>query len=155
MSSDTHILLQTSLTASEVKAALLRDPALADLGLKDTGMDGLTSNQVTLLVKPWKEDDRDLIGNGFAVATVRVKVIPRHGPFRFEAEQRAQAAVLRLVPGDACLANQDAAGPGLLRLGEVVYVDPDWVSPENLTGFGYTPNRIVVGIPALAAEAAQ
>jgi len=42
----------------------------------------------------------------------------------------------------------------VLRLDGVVYVNPDWIAPEDLTDFGCTPERIVVGIPARTVEAA-
>lgn len=80
---------------------------------------------------------------------------PGRGPTRFESEQRIIAAILRLVLGDVCLAGQDAAGPDLLRLGGVVYVNPEGFRPENLIRFGHHPERIVVGIPAETVEAAQ
>ena len=148
MSIDTHILLRTSLSAEEVKIILLYDPELADLDLVDhREWNSISSDQVTLVVKPWDAEFGDVIEGGFNPATVRIKVIPGRGPNRFATEQRAIAAVLRLIPGDVCLANQDSAGPDLLRLGDVVYVDPDGFRPENLTNFGYVPDRIVIGIP--------
>ena len=53
-----------------------------------------------------------------------------------------------------CLADEDSAGPNMLRLGGTVYVNPHGCRPDNLTDFGYAPERLVVGIPARAAEAA-
>lgn len=148
MSIDTHMQLRTPLSAAQVRAALVHDPELADLHLMDHGeRDSLGSNQVSLVVKPWEEEDRHLIDGGFETATVRVKLIPKRGPTRFEAEHRALAAVLRLVPGDVCAAQQDSAGPDLLRLGGVVYINSDWIGPADLTDFGYVPERLVVGIP--------
>jgi len=155
MSNDTHMLLRTPLSAAEVRAALVHDPALANLGLVDFPVQGeVGSDWINLIVRPWREDDHDLIEDGFETATVRVKFIPGWGTEGWEAEQRALAAILRLVPGDVCLANQDAAGPNLLRLDGVVYINPDGFRPENLTDFGYVPERLVVGIPAGAAETA-
>ena len=57
------------------------------------------------------------------------------------------------MPGDVCAAQQDSAGPGLLRLGGIVYINPDWIGPEDLTDFGDAPERLVVGIPAGVVEA--
>ena len=156
MSIDTHILSRTPLSAAQVRSALVHDLALADLGLVDHGEQvGIGGSRVSLVVRPWEEEDHDLIENGFETATVRVKVIPGRGPTRFESEQRIIAAILRLVLGDVCLAGQDAAGPDLLRLGGVVYVNPEGFRPENLIRFGHHPERIVVGILAETVEAAQ
>ena len=35
------------------------------------------------------------------------------------------------------------------------YVNPNWIGPEDLTDFGYHPNRIVVGIPVGTGEAGR
>lgn len=155
MSIDTHILLETPLSAEGVRAALLHAPELADLGLVDLGTGSVGGKPVTALVGPWTEDDRDLIENGFETATVRIKLFPRGGSPGWDAFYRVLAAILRQVPGDVCLANQDAAGPDLLRLGEVLYVDPDGFRPENLTDFGYHPERIVAGIPTVNVQTAR
>ncbi len=121
MSIDTHMLLRTPLSAEQVRAALLHDPALADLGLADLGTGTVSGKLITMIVKPWQEDDCDLIENGFKTATVRAKLFPRGGTEAgWDALYRAIAAIMRLVPGDVCLASQDSAGPDLLRLGGVV-----------------------------------
>ena len=155
MSIDTHMLLRTPLSAEEVRATLLCDPELADLELVDLGTGSVGGKLVTVMVKPWMEDDHDLIENGFETASVRIKLFPRGGSPGWDAFYRVLATILRLVPGDVCLANQDAAGPDLLRLDGVVYVNPDGFRPENLIDFGYRPERIVAGIPAAAVEATR
>ena len=148
MSIDTLIQLRTALSADQVRATLLHDRGIADLKLEDTEEENeISSEFVTLNVAPWGEDDHHLIGNGFQTGSVVVTVIPRRGPYKFEAEHRAIAAVLRLISGDICVANQDAAGPDLIRLGGVVYMNPDGFLPDSLTDFGYKPDRLVVGIP--------
>jgi len=155
MSIDTHMQLRTPLSAAQVRNALVHDPDLADLRLADYGeQGGLVSDQVSLIVKPWEDDDHHLIDSGFETGDVTITLIPKRGPARFEAEHRALAAVLRRVPGDMCAAQQDSAGPDLLRLGGVVYINPDWIGPEDLTDFGYVPERLVVGIPAGLVEVA-
>ena len=70
-----------------------------------------------------------------------------------DAEYRVLAAMLRLVPGDMC-AELDTGGPlALLRLDDVVYVDPDRIGSESLTDFGYRPERLIVGrIPNCRGE---
>lgn len=156
MSIDTHMQLRTPFSTEEVRAALLHDPALADLRLVDHGQrDGLGSNQVSLVVKSWEEDDHHLIDSGFETGSVTITLIPGRGKKGWDAFYRARAAVLRRVPGDVCAAQQDSAGPDLLRLGGVVYINPDWIGPEDLTDFGYVPERLVVGIPAGLVEAAS
>ena len=155
MSIDTYVQLRTPLSAEEVRAALLRDPDLADLSLADRGDGWLGGELTSLVVTPWEENDNFLIDNGFETGSVTVTLIPGRGEAGWNAHSRARAAVLRLVPGDVCAAQQDNNGPGLLRLDRTVYLNPNWIGPENLTAFGYHPERIVVGIPAgLAATAA-
>lgn len=155
MSLDTHMLLRTPLSAAQVRDALLHDPALADLGLVDRGdWSGMGNERVSLSVSPWDEDDHDLIEGGFETATVTVTIGLVRGKVGWDAYHRVFAATLRLAPGDACAQEQGGGPLGLLRLDEVVYVDPDWISPENLARSGYHPERIVIGIPAGAAEAA-
>ncbi len=155
MSIDTHMLLRTPFSAAEVRAALVHDPALADLGLEDfEGLNEVGNDGISVVVRLWDEDDRTLIENGFETATVRVKFIPARGEVGGDLYFRTFAAVLRLVPGDACAQEQGGGPLGLLRLDGVVYVDLDWIGPENLTDFGYHPERIVVGIPPQTAEAA-
>ena len=155
MSIDTHMQLRTPLSVKEVRTALRHDPALADLRLVDHGeQDGLGSNQVSLVVWPWEEDDRHLIDGGFETGSVTITLIPGRGKERWDAFYRALAAVLRRVPGDLCAAQQDSAGPDLLRLGGVAYINADWIGPEDLTDFGYVPERLVVGIPSGLVEAA-
>ena len=135
------------MTDAEVRTALVRDPGLADLHLVDRGTGWIGSNLVSLVVRPWEDDDRDLIDGGFQSATVTAKIVPKPGPARLDAERRVTAAILRLVPGDACLASEDSAGPTLLRLADAVYVDPDWFRPEDMAEFGGPPRRLVTGIP--------
>lgn len=155
MSADTLMLLRTPLPAAQVRTALVHDPALADLGLADNGeWVGMGNKRLSLTVNPWDGDELDMIPDGFETADVTVTLTPGWGVEGWEAMQRVLAAVLRLVPGDVCLANENAAGPDLLRLGGVVYINPDGFRPDNLARFGHTPERIVVGIPAQAAEAA-
>ena len=155
MSIDIHMLLRTPLSAAEVRAALVHDPALADLGLVDHGERvGMGSDLVGLDVTSWEEDDHDLIEGGFETATVRVLLFPKRGRAGWDAYHRTFAAILRLVPGDACAQEQGGGPLGLLRLDGVVYVNPNWISPENLARFGYHPERIMVGIPPQTAEAA-
>ena len=77
MSIDTHMQLRTPLSAGEVRAVLLHDPALADLRLVDHGeRDGLGSDRVSLVVTPWEEDDHHLIDGGFETGSVTVTLIP-------------------------------------------------------------------------------
>ena len=156
MSQDTLMLLRTPFTAAEVRAALADDPALAHLGLVDRGeRGGVGCHLVKLAVRPWREDDYDLIPDGFETATVTVTLMIRRGEEEWQAMMRVVAAILRLVPGDVCLADQDAAGPDLLRLQGVVYVRPDGFGADNLARYGHTPERLVIGIPSLAAVAEQ
>ncbi|MGI4955192.1 MAG: hypothetical protein ACRYGM_25580, partial [Janthinobacterium lividum] len=92
----------------------------------------------------------------FESATMAAKIVPSSGPGRFEAELRIYVAILRAIPGDVCLASQDSAGPILLRVDDVVYVDPNGLQPEDLTGLGYLPRQLVTGIPpGLAAAEAR
>jgi hypothetical protein len=155
MSIDTHILLRSPLSAADVRAALVRDPALADLALVDHGeWVGMGNDRVSLNVDPWDEDDHDLIEGGFETATVTVTLGLARGKAGWDAYHRTFAAVLHLVPGDACAQEQGGGALGLLRLDGVVYVNPNWISPEDLTDFGYHPERIVVGIPSQTAEVA-
>ena len=128
MSIDMHIQLRTSLSAPQVRAALVGDPGLAGLDLVEDpqGME-VAGNAICVIVKPWQEDDHELIDNGFDTATVRCKTIPGRGEAGWDAERRVVAA--------------------LLRLGQVVYVNPYGFTPEHLAEFGYTPPRLVIGIP--------
>lgn len=156
MSKETYIQFRTITTPEEVKAALVRDPALADLGLIERSNGWIGGGGVNVIVDPWnadpdpEEDDRHTISGGFEMADLLVGVI--FGDY--EARCRVIAALLRLVPGDVCLADYDSAGPNVLRLDGTVYVNPRGYRPENLTDFGYAPERMVIGIPAQAAEAA-
>lgn len=144
------------MTPAQVRTALVRDPGLADLHLADRGTGWIGGDLLSIVVKLWNDDDHNLIDGGFETATVGAKVVPSGGPERFEAEHRVYAAILRSIPGDVCLASEDSAGPTLLRLGDVVYVDPDGFRPEDVTGFGYVPGRLVTGIPpGLAAARTQ
>lgn len=153
MSIDTHILLRTPVSARQVMDALMADLG-PDLGLERFGDDELASDVLSVDVTPWSEDDRDLIEGGFGTATVRVMLSPRTSDAGFDAAFRVLAALLRLVPGDACAQEQGGGPLGLLRLGGTVYVNPGQVRPEDLTGNGYLPERLVVGIsPGLAASA--
>ena len=134
----------------------MHDPALADLGLVDHGERvGIGSDRVGLNVEPWTANDHDLIENGFETATVTITLFPGRGEAGWNAYHRTFAAILRLVPGDACAQEQGGGPLGLLRLGGVVYVNPNWIGPEDLTDFGYQPDRTVVGIPVGTVEAAQ
>ena len=155
MSIDTHMLLRTPLPAAEIRDALVQDPALADLELADYGERvGTGGKEFGLIVRPWEADDHDLIEDGFETATVRITLMPANTKMGWDAYHRTFAAVLRLVPGDACEQEQGGGPLGLLRLDGVVYVNPNWISPENLARFGYHPERIMVGIPPQTAEAA-
>lgn len=148
MSIDTFVQLRTSLAAAQVRAALVQDPALADLGLVDHGERvGIGGDWVSLVVKPWQAESHELIEDGFEAATVWVKLIPKWGEEGWDAVMCVLAAILRLVPGDVCLAGQDNAGPDLLRLDGVVYVNPDGFRADNLDRYGYRPERVVTGIP--------
>ena len=154
MSIDTHMLLRTPLSADEVRTALVKDPLLAESDFADSGiLDEVGNSGVSLIIRPWEEDDAALIENGFQTASVRVKFIPAKGEAGWKPYRQAFAGVLRVAPGDAC-AQQQGGGPlGLLRLDGVVYLNPNWISPDHLTDFGYHPKRIVIGIPPLVAEA--
>ncbi len=140
------------MTVAQVRAALLRDPGLADLHLVDRG-GWIGSDLVSVVVRPWEPDDRDLIDGGFESATVAAKIVPSSGPGRLEAELRIYLAILRAIPGDLCLASQDSAGPILLRVDSVVYIDPNGLRPEDVTGLGYHPRQLVTGIPPGLATA--
>ncbi len=98
--------------------------------------------------------DHDLIENGFETAAVRITLGLGRGKAGWDAYHHTLASVLRLMPGDVCAQEQASGSLGLLRLGEVIHVNTDWIGPEDLTDFDYTPERIVVGIPARTAEAA-
>ncbi len=162
MSIDTYLLARTPLSAEEIKVRLMADPELANLGLRETGKgDGVASQAVTLRVRPWHSLNEDaLLEYGFGDPTVSMALIRGWGEQAADAEYRVLAAVLRLVPGDVC-AELDTGGPlALLRLGGVVYVDPDRIGPENLTDFGYIPERLIVGpvpsqVAAVAARPAE
>jgi hypothetical protein len=145
--------IRTGMTAAEVRMVLARDPGLADLHLADRGTGWLGGDLVSLVVRLWEDDDRDLIDGGFQSATVMAKIVPKAGHSRFDAERRVIAAILRLIPGDACLASEDNPGPTLLRVTDVVYLDPDWFLPESLAKFGYLPRQLVTGIPPGLATA--
>lgn len=151
MSIDTYVQLRTPMTAEEVRTALVHHPELADLGLVDLGEeDSLISHPVSVVITPWEEDDRLLIDDGFETGSVQVTTIPRSGAAgdaAYRAEERIIAALLRLMLGDVRLADQNNAGPDLLRLGGTVYVDPDGFRPESLAENGYMPGRLVIGIP--------
>ena len=154
MSYDTHMLLRTSLSAAEVSATLVHDSALEDLALIESGRYvTMGGNEVSLEVTPWEEDDRTLIENGFETATVRVMFIPARGQVAGEQFRRMFAAVLRLVPGDACAQDQGGGPLGLLRVNGSVYINPDFIWPEDLFDYGYTPKQLVVGIPSITVEA--
>ena len=156
MSYDTHMLLQTPFSPGEVSAALTHDVALADLELIDHGERvGMVGNGISLEVTLWDENSRTLIENGFETATVRVTFSPARGQVGGEPHRRLFAAVLRLVPGDACAQEQGGGPLGLLRLAGIVFVDPDFINPEQLTRYGYAPEQLVVGIPQGLAEASM
>ena len=157
MSKSTYIQIKTAMTPGEVKSPLEHDPTLAALGLLERPNGWVSGGGVNVVVDPWNadpdpdEDDRHTISGGFETADLMVGVI--YGDY--EARCRVIAALLRLVPGDVCLASYVAPGPELLRLRGTVYIDPDGYRPENLTDYGYTPDQLVVGIPdGLASEAA-
>ena len=153
MSIDTHMLLRTPLSAQEVRTALIRDPILAELGFVDVGILDEVGNQgVSLIVRAWDEDDRYLIDNGFETSSLSITFIPANGKAGWEPYRWAFAGVLRVVPGDVCAQEQGGGPLGLLRLDDVVYVNPNWIIPSDLTDYGYHPERIVVGIPPLSAE---
>ena len=157
MSTDTHMLLRTPLSAKEIRTALVKDPALADLGLADegdwAGM-GDERKRISLAIDPWKDNDHDLIENGFETASVTITLSPGWDEAGWDAYHRTFAALLRLTPGDACAQEQGGGPLGLLRQDGTVYVNPDWIGPEDLLDFGYNPERIVVGIPPKKVEAA-
>lgn len=157
MSIDTYLLLRTPLSAEEIKGRLLRDPELADLGLEETEeRNGIAAMPVTLTVRPWDPSYEDfLLEHGFGDPTVFMTLMRGWGEKAADAEYRVLAAVLRLVPGDVC-AESEGGGPlMLLRLDDTVYVDPDRLLPENLTDFGYAPERMVIGpVPSQAAAGA-
>ena len=154
MSIDTLILLRTSFSPAQIKEVLLHDPTLTNLLLMEYGSQGgLISDLVSVDIRPWEDDDHDLIEDGFETATVAITTIPGRGSAARKAEQCVIAAMMRLVPGDVCLASQDSAGPDLLRLNGVVYINPDGYSREHLSDFGYNPEQIVVGIPTKTIQA--
>lgn len=114
MSADTLMLLRTPLPAAQVRTALVHDPALADLGLADRGeWVGMGNKRLSLTVNPWDGDELDLIPDGFETADVTVTFTPGWNVEGWEAMQRVLTAVLRIVPGDVCLASENAAGPDL------------------------------------------
>ena len=92
MSIDTYAQLRTPLTVAQVRTALLHDPGLADLHLVDRG-GWIGSDLVSIVVRPWEPDDRDLIDGGFERATVAAKIVPSSGPGRFETELRIYVAI--------------------------------------------------------------
>ena len=156
MSYDTHMLLRTRLSAIEIRATLLHDSLLVDLGLQDYRMvDEVGNDNISVIVRPWDEDDRTLIENGFQTATVRVMFVPAKGTPGQEPYRRMFAAVLRLVPGDACAQDQGGGPLGLLRTGDTVYVNPGFIIPRKLIDYGYTPKKLVIGIPPEIAAAAM
>ena len=158
MSYNTHLQLKTPVTPRDIRTALVQDKTLADLGLVDRGEeDGLFSHSVGLFVLPWDDEDRHMITGGFQTGSATVTIIPRSGTagdVAYKAQDRVVASLLRLVPGDVCLAGEGSAAPGLLRLGGTIYVNPDGFRPESLATNGYAPERVVVGIPTQAAGAA-
>ena len=155
MSIDTHMLLRTPLSAAEIRGMLADDPVLADLNLTDYGdWVGMGNVRLSLKVDPWDEGDHDLVEGGFETATVTITLGPGWGGVGQDAYYRTFAAILRQAPGDACAQEQGGGPLGLLRLGGTVYVNPDWIGPEDLTDFGYHPERVVMGTPAGAGAAA-
>ena len=155
MSYDTHMLFRTQLSATEIRAYLAHDPSLSNLALVDNGERvGMSGDGISLVVRAWEADDRNVIDNGFETATVRIQFIPARGQVGGERYRRLFAAVLRLVPGDACAQDQGGGPLGLLRVNESVYINPDFIWPEDLFNYGYTPKQLVVGIPSSIAEAA-
>lgn len=145
MSLDTHLFLKTPVSVEALAAWLA-----AEYDLKPDG-DWLGGDPVSLIVVPWTEEERNLIEGGFKTASIYVKFVPRSSTAGFAAADRLLAAILHKVSGDACLQLQGCSGLGLLRRDGVVYVDPDQLRPEDLTENGYTPERLIVGVPAEAA----
>ena len=142
MSLDTHLFLDASVSPTAFAAQLA-----AEHGLRPDGA-WLGGDLVSLIVRPWTEDDRDLIEGGFETASIYVKFVPRTSTAGFAASDRLLAAILCSVPGDAYMRRQDGESAGLVRRNGVVFLDPDQLSPEGLTQNGYTPERLVVGVPA-------
>ena len=147
MSVDTYILSRTSLSAEQIIARLIGDAELADLALRKTeARDGVTSTSVTLKIRPWDSFDEDaLLEHGFDDPTISMTLIRGWGEKAPDAEYRVLAAMLRLVPGDMCAELDTGGSLALLRLDDVVYVDPDRIGAESLTDFGYRPERLIVG----------
>lgn len=145
MSLDTHLFLDTSISPAAFAARLAAEHSLQPDGA------WLGGDLVSLIVRPWTEDDRDLIEGDFETASIYVKFIPRTSTAGFAAVERLLAAILCSVPGDAYMRRQDSDRAGLLRRDGVVYLDPDQLHPEGLTQNGYTPERLVIGVPAEGA----
>lgn len=158
MSFNTNLQLRTPLTPKQVITALAHDRELADLGLEDKGEeDGLFSHPVGVIVTPWEDEDCHMITGGFQTGSVTVTIIPRRraaGSAAHEAQERVIASLLRLVPGDVCLANEGSARPALLRVDGIVYVNPNEARPESLAANGYVPERLVIGVPSRIAKSA-
>lgn len=146
MSLDTHLFLDTPLAPAALAARLA-----AEHGLQPDG-DWLGGDLVSLIVRPWTEDDRDLIEGDFRTASVHVKFVPQTSTAGFAAADRLLAAILCSVPGDAYMRRQNSDRAGLLRRDGVVHLDPDQLGPEELTRNGYTPERLVVGVPPEVAS---
>lgn len=142
MSLDTHLFLDTSVSPTAFAAQLV-----AEHGLRPNGV-WLGGDLVSLVVRPWTEDDRDLVEEDFETASIYVKFVPRTSTAGFAASDRLLAAILYSVPGDAYVRRQDSERAGLVRRNGVVYLDPDQLSLEGLTQNGYIPERLIVGVPA-------
>lgn len=142
MSLDTHLFLDTLVPPTAFAAQLV-----AEHGLRPDGV-WLGGDLVSLIVRPWTEDDRDLIGEDFETASIYVKFVPRTSTAGFAASDHLLAAILYSVSGDAYMRRQDSERAGLVRRDGVVYLDPDQLSLESLTQNGYIPKCLVVGVPA-------
>ncbi len=155
MSVDTYILARTPLSPEEIRRRLLHDPALADLGLKETGArDGVTCMAATLMIRPWDaQDENAALEAGFDTASVSMTLIRGWETGAADAERRVFAAMLRLVPGDLC-AELEGGGPlALLRVDDLLYLDPAKIAPESLSESGYAPIQLLLGIPPGLATA--
>jgi hypothetical protein len=151
MSRDYHLLVDTTVTAER-----LREDLAAELQLRRAENFWLYGNAAGVRITAAEAKDLALAEPTIGHATLKATLTPntRHGQDLAMRElHQLAAAILRHCPGDAVLAPQDSTA-ALLRLGDVVYIDPRqmpraWFDPADLAAA-----RIVEGIPDQAALSA-
>lgn len=140
MSHDSFLFLDTPASQTALSGYLLEK-----FRLKSS--DGwLNSPHVNISIRVWQESDRALSQINFGPATLVIKFMPRSSDDGFAAQLNILAAILAVYPGDASLEFGEG-GVELLRLKDVVYLDPNGLQIEDLADVGYQPMNIEIGIP--------